>query len=260
MDRALRSKPAVDATVYPTEEKLGEDILQRLIMEVLRPIVEAYLKAKRVKAFVGADQFIYFRRGDTRGRVAPDVYVLPGVDPKRRVRSWKTWEEGIAPCFAVEVVSLDVDKDYIDVPSLYNELGIDELIVFDPSYEEESNRFRFQLFRRIAKRGLVRVDVTNEDRIRSKYLGCYVRAVGKLGETRLRLSTGPSGSVLIKTDVEHERAEKEYERAEKERERAEKEHERALRVAAQAELEALRGALAGKRAKGVGVMRKKPKH
>jgi Uma2 family endonuclease len=250
MERGLRRQSAVDATVYPTEEKLGEDILQRLIMEVLRPIVEAYLKAKRVKAFVGADQFIYFRRGDTRGRVAPDVYVLPGVDPKRRIRSWKTWEEGIAPCFAVEVVSLDVDKDYIDVPPLYNELGIDELIVFDPGYEEEPNRFRFQLFRRIAKRGLVRVEVTNEDRIRSKYLGCYVRAIGELGETRLRLSTGASGSELVKTDVEHERAEKE-------RERAEKEHERALRVAAQAELEALRGAIA--RAKLLSAGQKKSK-
>jgi Uma2 family endonuclease len=231
--RGSLAQSTVDLTVYPTEEKLGKDILQRLILELLRPLVETYLAAKGIKAFVGADQFIYFRLGDVRRRVAPDIYVLPNVDPKRRVRSWKTWEEGIAPCFAIEVVSLDVDKDYIDAPALYNELGVDELIVFDPAYEEEPTRFRFQLFRRIARRGLVRIEVTNEDRIRSKFLGCYLRAVALDGETRLRLATGSTGDVLVPT-----------ERDEKEHERAAKEHERSLRISAEQGLAALRLELA----------------
>src|SRR5262249_42553702 len=80
-------------TVYPTEHKVGEDLLQRLIVELLRPLVERWLASRGTPSLTGADQFIYFRRGDVRGRVAPDVFVLPGVRPGRRVRSWKTWEE-----------------------------------------------------------------------------------------------------------------------------------------------------------------------
>jgi len=216
-----------DVTVYPVEEKVGEELLQRWIIELLRPLVERWLASRKVIALTGADQFIYFRRGDTRGRLAPDVFVLPGVRPNRRIRSWKTWIERVVPSFALEVVSRDVDKDYIDGPELYRELGVQELVIFDPDFEEEPDRFRFQVYRQVGKRGLVRAEVTNEDRVRSRVLKCWLRVIGVGEEMRLRIATGPSGEVLYPTEAEHERAEKERERAEKERERAEKERERA---------------------------------
>ena len=225
-----------DITVYPEEEKLGEELLQRWIIELLRPLVERWLASRKVVALTGADQFIYFRRGDTRGRLAPDLFVLPGVRPNRRVRSWKTWVEKIVPSFALEVVSRDVDKDYIDGPELYRELGVQELIIFDPDFEDEPDRFRLQVYRQVGKRGLVRAEVTNEDRVRSRVLKCWLRVIGVGEEMRLRIATGPSGEVLYPTEAEHERAEKE-------RERAEKERERAGRKAAEAELARLRETL-----------------
>jgi hypothetical protein len=183
--------------------------------------------------------------------------VLPGVPPTRRIRSWKTWEEGTVPSFALEVVSRDVDKDYIDAPALHRELGTQELVIFDPHVNEAADRVRFQLYRRTAKRGFVAATVTNEDRVRSRVLGCWLRVIGEAERLRLRLTTGPSGDVIFPTEAEHERAEKERERAEKERERAEKERERAekereraekereqaARVAAEAELERVRAEL-----------------
>lgn len=219
-----------DGTVYPVEERVGEELLQRWIMEILRPLIERWLKERGVTALTGADQFIYFRRGDTRGRVAPDVYVLPGVRPNRRIKSWKTWIEGIVPSFALEVVSNDVDKDYIDAPALYRELGIEELVIFDPHFEDEPDRFRFQIYRQVGKRGLVRAAVTNEDRVRSRVLGCWLRVVGAGEDMRLRLATGSSGDELFPTEAE--------------RERAEKERERAARIAAEAEVARLRQELA----------------
>ncbi|MFO0548240.1 MAG: Uma2 family endonuclease [Polyangiaceae bacterium] len=246
--RVLRARE--DVTVYPVEEKVGEDFLQRLIVELLRPMVERWLAEQGVVALTGADQFVYFRRGDTRKRVAPDVFVLPGVRPGRRVRSWKTWEEGIVPSFALEVVSLDVDKDYIDAPTLYRELGVKELVVFDPDYEAEPGRYRFQVFRLSKSRGVVR-EVTNEDRVRSKTLGCWIRATGVGETTRLRLATGPHGDALVPTDAEereHERTEKEAERAAKEHERAEKERERAAKEHERAEKERERAAKEAERA------------
>lgn len=225
-----------DITVYPTEEKTGEDLLQRLIVEILRPLIEMWLAQRGVQALTGANQFIYFRRGDIRYRVAPDVFVLPGVQPDRRIRSWKTWEERSVPSFVLEVVSGDVDKDYIDAPALYRELGVRELIIFDPDFEDERDRFRFQVYRQVGKRGLVRVAVTNEDRVQSKVLGCWLRATGTVDATRLRLAVGAHGDDLVPTEAE-------YERAEKERERTEKEREHASRLALEAELQALKRTL-----------------
>ncbi len=236
-----------DGTVYPTEEKMGEELLQRWIIELLRPLIERWLAERGVVALTGADQFIYFRVGDVRGRVAPDVFVLPGVRPTRRIRSWKTWTDGVVPSFALEVVSQDVDKDYVAAPTLYRELGVRELVIFDPDFEDEPGRYRFQVYRSVGKRGLVRASVTNEDRVRSRELGCWLRAVGHGESLRLRLATGAAGDELFATDAEQrdrERAEEERERAEKERERAEKERERAARLAAEDEIARLRAELA----------------
>ncbi|MFO0554316.1 MAG: Uma2 family endonuclease [Polyangiaceae bacterium] len=232
-----------DVTVYPVEEKVGEDLLQRLIIEVLRPLVERWLAERGVTGLTGADQFIYFKRGDVRRRVAPDVFVLPGVRPGRRVRSWKTWEEGmVVPSFALEVVSLDVDKDSVDAPALYRDLGVGELVIFDPDFEAEPGRYRFQVYR-FGKSRRVVPQVTNEDRVQSKALGCWIRATGAGETTRLRLATGAHGDELVPTDAERaerEQAEKERERAEKERERTEKERERALRLELEQELAQLK--------------------
>ncbi len=248
-----------DITVYPVEERGGEEILHRWIVELLRPLVERWLAERRELALTGADQFSYWRRGDTRKRVAPDVFVLPGVRPDRRIRSWKIWQDGVVPSFALEVVSQDVDKDYIEGPVLYGELGVRELIVFDPDWEQDQARYRFQVYRRVGKRGLVRAEVTNEDRVRSRVLGCWVRAVGGGEQLRLRLATGATGDALFATEAERERGEKERaladkeraladrERAlaEKERERGEKERERGEKERALAEKDA---AVAARRA------------
>lgn len=233
--RSTRSNRAAarrrDSTVYPVEERVGEELLQRLVVELLRPLVERWLAAKKVTALTGADQFIYFRQGDVRRRIAPDVFVLPGVRPGRRIRSWKTWDEGIVPSLAVEVVSQEIDKDYIDGPVLYRELGVQELVVFDPDFEDEPHRYRFQVYRQVPRRGLVRTAVTNEDRVYSKVLGCYLRAVGSGESTRLRLGAGRDGETLVPTEAEHERAEKE--------------RERAARIVAEDELARLRAQLRG---------------
>src|SRR5882724_3122767 len=104
-----------DPTVYPVEEKVGEDSLQTFIVEFLRPEIERWLTVKNKPAFVGADQFIYYTQHDPSKVVAPDVYVLPGVSPTRRVRSWKVWKTGIVPSLAIEVVSQHKPyKDYVE--------------------------------------------------------------------------------------------------------------------------------------------------
>ncbi len=237
-----------DPTIYPEEERLGEDILQRWIVEMLRPLLQRWLSSRRIVALVGADQFIYYRPHDAHARVSPDIYVLPGISPRRRVRSWKTWVDEVVPSFALEVVSHDWEKDYIEVIDRYDDLGIKELLVFDPDHRQNKQRVRWQVFRPVGKRGLVRIESTNDDRVRSKVLGCWLVAVGANGETRLRIGIGANGSEFFATAEEAERLEKEHERQSKEDARAAAEHERLEKEAARADAASARALLEQERA------------
>ncbi|MDB4928117.1 MAG: hypothetical protein JWM10_601, partial [Myxococcaceae bacterium] len=202
---------------------MGEDFLQRLIAELLRPLIARWLKSRRVRAFTGADQFLYWVPGDPTQRLAPDVYVLPKVDPAAVPSSWQLWEVG-APSFALEVVSRNVTKDYEDAPAAYAAMGAKELVLFDPGATSRSRtRVRWQVYRRLARRGFVRVAQTMDDRVEVASLGCWLVVVGTGREARLRVGTGVGGAELFPTEAEAEtaRAEAESARAEAESARAE---------------------------------------
>ena len=148
-----------DPTVYPIEDDVGEGSLQRFISELLRMLIEIWLRSRGRAAFVGADQYFYWQQYNPSESVAPDVYVLPGVPPGVRIGAWKVWETGRVPSFAFEVVSQNVEKDYLQSPAKYDRLGVEELIVFDPDHRESSDRVRWQIFRR-TPRGFLRVEAT----------------------------------------------------------------------------------------------------
>lgn len=244
MGHAAREIDLEDLTFYPDHDDMGESALQRLMTELLRPLLARFLADQGVLAFVGADQFIYYIKGNPKAVVAPDVYVLPGVNPSAAPRCWKVWESGVAPSFALEIMSeIDDLKDVAHAPQRHDELGTKELVVFDPYIESAPRRTRFRVHRRDRKGKLVVVEETNRDQIKSLVLGCSLRCVGEGEAMRLRLATGPEGHELFPTDAE--RAKKEAERAKKEAERAEA-AEQAKAEAEQelsrlrAELEALR--------------------
>jgi hypothetical protein len=244
-----RSPADVDPTIYPEADGMGEGLLQRLICELLRPLLARFLaerdaaRGRHEDWTVGADQFIYWQKHNSAARVAPDVFVLRGVPPSPAIRSWKVWETGIAPLFCLEIVSDDADKDYDDAPAIYAKLGVTELVIFDPRAREARGlreRARFQVYRRVGARGLVSVDFTNDDRVRSKTLGCWLRVVGDGDDQRVRVALGPRGDELVPTDAERADAE----RTAKDAERAAKEAERAARLVAEAEVLRLRAELA----------------
>ncbi len=232
---------AEDRTVYPVEEKVGEDIVQRWIVELLRPLIERWFSERGEQAFVGADQFIYFRQFDPHQRVSPDIYVLPGVAPDRHVPSWKVWETGVVPSFALEVVSKDWEKDYCEAPLAHEVLGTRELVIFDPRFEERRDGVRWQRYLRTAEGRIELVDRTDGRSIESSVLGCWLRAVGIGHDVRLRLAAAKDTADLFPTGEEAERRAKEAERRAKEAERQAKEAERQAKEAALlriAELEA----------------------
>jgi hypothetical protein len=191
-----------DPTVYPVEDEVGEEIIQRWICELLRPLLARFLAERGVRAFVGADQFFYWRQFDPRACVAPDVYVLPDVAPDTAVKVWKVWEDHVVPSLALEIVSDDPRKDCARSPERHAELGTQELVIFDPHRDEGPGRVRFQLYRRTQRGGFAQVLTTDADRVRSRALGCHLRAVGEGAAQRLRIATGGRGDVLYPTDGE----------------------------------------------------------
>jgi len=236
------------ATFYPIEEKVGEDILQTWILELFRPLVERWFALQGKPTFVGADQFIYYKRFHPEKVVAPDLYVLKGVPPGRRIKSWKVWKTDIVPSFALEVVaSNDIEKDYREAVQRYMELGVEELVVFDPDHHLGEDRVLWQRWYRRKGQRLTLVESSEADRIRSRVLGCYLRVVGEGDAARLRLGTGSQGDELVPTSEEAERAAKEKERAAKEEERAAKEAAIEAKEAALARVAELEALLAQKR-------------
>ena len=87
--------------------------------------------------FVGANLFLYYRKGDPRAVVAPDGFVVKGV-PKllpgnRRRRKYLLWEEGHVPCFVLETTSDSTcGEDTGPKKDVYERLGVDEYFQFDP--------------------------------------------------------------------------------------------------------------------------------
>jgi len=224
---------------------VGEDILQRLIVELLRPLIERYRLEQGRPAFVGADQFIYYEPFNSTARVAPDVYLLPGVEPDRHVKVWKTWETGISPALAIEIVSTDWRKDYAEAPERHAGAGTRELVIFDPwsTRRPRGDGVRWQIYRR-GPSELTRVETSDEDRTFVDTLSCFLCVIGEGRHQRLRLATGPVGAHLFPTAEEAERSAKEAERAAKEAERAAKEAERAAKDAALARIVELEAELA----------------
>lgn len=202
---------------------MGEDILQRWIVELLRPLLQRWLDERGQLALVGADQFIYFKQFDAHERVSPDVYVLPGVHPETHIPSWKTWETNIVPSFALEVVSKDWRKDYDGVPEKYARLGTTELVIFDPYFSERSNGVRWQRRLRNAAGELPVVERTDATSIDSFVLGCALRVTGSGHKQRIRLAVAKDSTILFPTAEEAERQAKEVERQAKEVERQAKE-------------------------------------
>src|SRR5262249_21479890 len=83
--------------------------------------------------YVASVLVMYYKQGDPQARRDPDVLVARGVVGKHRRRSFRIWEEKVAPCVLFEVASRDTWRtDVAEKPKLYASLGVKEYFVYDP--------------------------------------------------------------------------------------------------------------------------------
>jgi Uma2 family endonuclease len=216
-------KPVLPDNDYPTSDgkPMAETDLHRKLMAALIETLEDWF-ASDPNVYVSGNLLVFYREGDKRVHVAPDVFVVRGVQKALRP-NYLLWKESPLD-LVIELTSKTTMME--DIEEKYNlyvgELGVKEYFLFDP--EEEYLHPSFQGYRR-GKKGFVPIKPV-AGRMMSKVLGLHLERVGD----QLRLWDPSTGAHL---PTRGERAAAEAERAATEAERAAAEAERAN----QAELE-----------------------
>ena len=89
----------------------------------------------RPDVYVAGDMFVYYRMNVVAANVAPDVFVVFGVDKHTR-RSYMVWREGKAPDFVMEITSASTyARDIGEKRDIYAAIGVTEYWRFDPQRE-----------------------------------------------------------------------------------------------------------------------------
>ena len=98
--------------------------------------------AARPDVYVSADLLIYYEEGNPRVSVAPDVFVVFGVEDRMR-GNYKVWEEGKGPDFVLEVASPNTWREDVGPKrTIYAGLGVREYFLFDPTGDHYVPRLR----------------------------------------------------------------------------------------------------------------------
>lgn len=179
--------------------------------------------------YVSGNLFIYYEQGNPSSVIAPDVFVVVGVDNKDR-RSYKTWEENDkTPDFVLEVTSKSTRaQDQGAKKGIYAFLGVQEYFQYDPTGDYLNPQLQGL---RLVDGNYFPIDANtlpNGMSLLSEVLGLELR----LEAGRLRLydpATNQKLLILEEEVVARQRAETEKQQAEAARQQAE---ERAQRLAA----------------------------
>ena len=112
------------------------DLQTRRRVELLLALRHWYDRRNVEGAWVCCDINVYYREGDPKAVVAPDIAVAFGVNVAavENKTTYKVWEAGAAPCFALEIASpTTVRTDLRFKPAKYAELGVEEYWRLDPT-------------------------------------------------------------------------------------------------------------------------------
>ena len=82
--------------------------------------------------YVTGNLFFYFVQGDPRSVVAPDLFLVRGVE-KRSRKIYKLWDEEQVPSLVIELTSDSTrDEDLTKKKLCYERLGVEEYFLHDP--------------------------------------------------------------------------------------------------------------------------------
>ena len=99
-------KPTVNIEGYPSEDDqpMSATGFHGVQITTLSDQLKRYFGSDN-RVYIGIDSFIYYREGDRRKFVAPDIYVVLGAESFPERRSFYTWAEGAVPVVVFEFLS-----------------------------------------------------------------------------------------------------------------------------------------------------------
>lgn len=182
--------------------------------------------------YVAGNLFLYYKKGDPRSVVAPDLFVVKGV-PSHSRQTYLLWNEGgRVPCLIVEITSDSTSREDLGgKKALYERLGVEEYILFDLLGDYLDPQLQGY---RLEKGRYQPIEADADGCIVSEATGILFRPEGD----RLRLLDVATGEALARPEEEAEarQLETEWRRAAE----ARANQEAAARKAAEEELARLR--------------------
>ena len=150
--------------------------------------------------YVSGDLLVYYVEGDLRVSVAPDAFVVFGVEDRMRM-NYKVWEEGKCPDFVLEVASRSTWREDVESkPRVYAGLGVKEYFLFDPRSEYLTPRLQgYRLVDGVYEPLSAVESIDRVLTIRSEVLGLDLRARGE----EMRFHDPATGEDLLSYAEEH---------------------------------------------------------
>jgi Uma2 family endonuclease len=132
----ITTKTSLPDIQYPTSDgkPMGETDLHRSVMVAAIETLQMYYATQLV--YVSGNILLYYRPGDKRRHVSPDVMVVKGLEQRDR-DNYLLWEEGRAPNVVIEVTSESTrEEDLHKKLAIYrDEIRVAEYFLFDPRAE-----------------------------------------------------------------------------------------------------------------------------
>jgi Uma2 family endonuclease len=132
-------EPAIDFSTFPDSdgEPMAENDVNRIQMNDLIFALQR-LMSGRDDVYVGGNLLVYYNAANGWDHLSPDVFVAFGVQSGPR-HSWRTWIEGKFPDVVFEITSPSTeDMDRGRKMKQYAALGAGEYYIYDPEAHMQS--------------------------------------------------------------------------------------------------------------------------
>lgn len=221
--------PALDdPDYYPTSDgrPMGETDLHRQEMVEGIETLKMYYAGQQV--YVSGNILLYYKPGNRRRHVSPDLLVVKGLSPGLR-ECYLVWKEGKPPDVVVEYTSKSTKEEDLDEKfEIYrDQIKVPEYFLFDPRDEYLDPPMQGY---RLVRGKYVRIRPL-DGRLPSEQLGLHLERQG----STLRFYDPATGQILPRLSEAHRQAEAERKKAEAERKKVEAERKRAESARGKAE-------------------------